>query len=49
MWRDFILREFAKAYPKIELDAKYAVPQREEAYPQLLTDAKFVDELRNAG
>jgi ABC-type Fe3+ transport system substrate-binding protein len=28
--------------------AKYSVPQREEAFPQLLTDAKFVDELRKA-
>lgn len=26
--------------------AKYSVPQREEAYSQLLTDAKFIDELR---
>jgi iron(III) transport system substrate-binding protein len=26
--------------------AKYSVPQREEAFSQLLTDAKFVDELR---
>lgn len=26
--------------------AKYSVPQREEAYSQLLSDAKFIDELR---
>jgi iron(III) transport system substrate-binding protein len=26
--------------------AKYSVPQREEAYAQLLSDAKFIDELR---
>ena len=28
--------------------AKYSVPQREEAFSQLLADAKFVDEIRKA-